>query len=85
MWTRLGKLLQIAQGDRPMIAALLLQAFCTGVFVGTLELEANAVFLEAFGADRVPFALTVSGVAGIYCCHLWLFQQTVEGAPLWYS
>jgi len=65
MWTRLGKLLQIAQGDRLMIAALLLQAFCTGIFVGTLELEANTVFLEAFGADRVPFALMVSGVIGI--------------------
>ena len=65
MWTRLGKLLQIAQGDRPMIVALLLQAFCTGIFVGSLELEANTVFLEAFGADRVPFALMVSGVVGI--------------------
>ena len=65
MWTRLGRLLQIAQGDRPMIVALLLQAFCTGIFVGTLELEANTVFLEAFGADRVPFALMVSGLAGI--------------------
>ena len=65
MWTRLGKLLQIAQGDRPMIVALLLQAFCTGIFVGTLELEANTVFLEAFGADRIPFALMISGLVGI--------------------
>ena len=48
-----------------MIVALLLQSFCTGIFVGTLELEANTVFLEAFGADRVPFALMVSGLAGI--------------------
>ncbi len=65
MWTRLGKLLQIAQGDRPMIAVLLLQAFCTGIFVGALELEANTVFLEAYGADRVPFALMISGVVGM--------------------
>lgn len=65
MWNRLGKLLQIAQGDRSMILALLLQAFCTGIFVGTLELEANTVFLESFGADRVPFALMVSGLIGI--------------------
>ncbi len=65
MWSRLGKLLQIAQGDRPMIAALLIQAFCTGIFIGVLELEANTVFLEAFGAERVPFALMVSGLAGI--------------------
>lgn len=65
MWNRLGKFLQIAQGDRSMIVALLLQAFCTGIFVGTLELEANTVFLEAFGAERVPFALMISGVIGI--------------------
>jgi ATP:ADP antiporter, AAA family len=65
MWMRLGKLLQIAQGDRTLIAALLIQAFCTGIFVGVLELEANTVFLEGFGADRVPFAMMVSGLAGI--------------------
>ena len=65
MWNRLGKFLQIAQGDRSMIVALLLQALCTGIFVGTLELEANTVFLEAFGAERVPFALMMSGVIGI--------------------
>ena len=65
MWTRIGKLLQIAQGDRTLIATLLIQAFCTGIFAGALELEANTVFLEAFGADRVPFAMMVSGVSGI--------------------
>jgi len=65
MWTRLGRLLQIAQGDRTMTASLLLQAFCTGIFVSTLELEANTVFLEAHGAERLPFALMVSGVVGI--------------------
>jgi len=73
MWTRLGKLLQIAQGDRPMIVALLLQAFCTGIFVATLELEANTVFLEAYGADRVPFALMVSGIAGIFIAAIYSY------------
>ncbi len=65
MKTGIGKLLQIEQGDRPMIGMLLLQAVCTGVFVGALELEANAVFLETFGADRVPLAMMLSGAAGI--------------------
>jgi ATP/ADP translocase len=73
MWTRLGKLLQIAQGDRPMIVALLLQAFCTGIFVATLELEANTVFLEAYGADRVPFALMVSGIVGIFIAAIYSY------------
>ena len=57
MKTGIGKLLQIAQGDRPMIGALLLQAAFTGIFVGALELEANAVFLESFGAGKVPLGI----------------------------
>ncbi len=65
MKTGIGKLLQIEQGDRLMIGILLLQAVCTGIFVGTLELEANAVFLETFGADRIPLAMMISGVVGI--------------------
>ncbi len=82
MWTRLGKFLQIAQGDRPMIAALLLQAFCTGIFVGTLELEANTVFLEAYGADRVPFALMVSGVVGILIAAIYsYFSKQLKMRP----
>ncbi len=65
MKTGLGKLLQIAQGDRLMIGALLLQAAFTGIFIGALELEATAVFLEAFGAEKVPLAMMISGAVGI--------------------
>jgi len=65
MKTGIGKLLQIAQGDRPLIGALLLQAAFTGIFVGALELEANAVFLESFGAGKVPLGLMISGAAGV--------------------
>ena len=65
MGTGIGKLLQIEKGDRHTIMALLLQAVCTGVFTGTLELAGNVLFLETFGADRVPLALMFSGGAGI--------------------
>ncbi|MCK4751120.1 MAG: hypothetical protein KAT15_28875 [Bacteroidales bacterium] len=65
MNTGIGKMLQIEKGDRPMIVALLLQAVCTGVFTGALELAGNSLFLETFGADRVPLALMISGGAGI--------------------
>jgi MFS family permease len=63
--TGIGRLLQIEQGNRPMILALLLQAVATGIFVGGIELEANAAFLETHGADRIPMAMMMSGVAGI--------------------
>jgi len=65
MWKRLGKLLQIAQGDRFMIAALLLQAFCTGIFSGSLELGVTTMFLENMGTGGLPLAFMVSGAAGV--------------------
>jgi len=65
MGTGIGKMLQIESGDRPMIVALLLQAVCTGLFIGSLELTGNSLFLETFGADRVPQAMMISGVVGI--------------------
>ena len=65
MKTGIGKLLQIEQGNRPMIGALLIQAVCTGIFTGALELVATSIFLETFGAERVPLAMMISGGAGI--------------------
>ncbi|MCK4747111.1 MAG: hypothetical protein KAT15_08755, partial [Bacteroidales bacterium] len=65
MKTGIGRLLQIDTGNRPMILALLVQAGCTGVFTGTLELSGNAMFLESFGTDQIPLAMMVSGAAGI--------------------
>ena len=65
MWKRLGKVLQIAQGDRFMIAALLLQAFCTGIFAGSLELGVTTMFLENVGSGGLPLAFMVSGAAGV--------------------
>jgi hypothetical protein len=82
MWNRIGRLLQIAQGDRSMIVALLLQAFCTGIFVGTLELEANTVFLESFGAGRVPFALLLSGLVGVLIAAIYgYFSKQLKHRP----
>ena len=65
MWKRLGKELQIAQGDRFMIVALLLQAFCTGIFAGCLELGVNTLFLENVGTEGLPLAFMVSGAIGV--------------------
>jgi len=65
MWKRLGKVLQIAQGDRFMIAALLVQALCTGIFAGSLELGVSTLFLENVGTQGLPLAFMVSGAAGV--------------------
>jgi hypothetical protein len=48
MRTGIGKLLQIEEGNRPLIAALLIQGLCTGVFAGILELEANACSHQSY-------------------------------------
>ena len=86
MKTGIGKLLQIAQGDRPMIGALLIQAAFTGIFVGALELEANAVFLESFTAAKVPLGLMISGAAGILITTVYSYfskQLGVRAFGIW--
>ncbi len=65
MKTGIGRLLQIDTRNRLMILALLVQAGCTGIFAGILELAGNTMFLEVFEADRIPQAIMVSGAAGI--------------------
>jgi AAA family ATP:ADP antiporter len=65
MKTGIGRLLQIDTDNRPTILALLLQAGCTGIFAGTLELAGNAMFLESYTVDKIPLAMTVSGALGI--------------------
>ncbi|MCP4310929.1 MAG: MFS transporter [Bacteroidetes bacterium] len=65
MKTGLGKLLQIDTGNRPMIIALMIQAGCTGLFTGALELAGNVMFLESFDVERVPLAIMISGGVGI--------------------
>ncbi len=65
MKTGIGRLLQIDTGNRLMILALLLQAFCTGVFTGILELAGNVLFLETFKVERIPQAIMISGALGI--------------------
>jgi len=57
--------LQIDTGNRLMILALLVQAAGTGVFVAVLELAGNVMFLEAFGPERIPLAIMISGAFGI--------------------
>jgi len=48
-----------------MIAALLLQAFCTGIFAGSLELGVTTMFLENVGTGGLPLAFMLSGAAGV--------------------
>ncbi len=73
MKTGIGKLLQIEQGNRPMIGALLIQAVCTGIFTGALELVATSIFLETFGAERIPLAMMISGGAGIMIASIYSY------------
>ncbi len=73
MKTGIGRLLQIDTGNRPMILALLVQAGCTGVFTGTLELAGNAMFLESYGAEQIPLGILVSGAAGILIASIYSY------------
>ncbi len=79
MKTGIGKLLQIDTGNRPMILALLVQAGCTGIFAGALQLAGNALFLESFGAEKIPLAMMVSGAVGILIASIYsYFSKQLE-------
>jgi len=65
MKTGIGKWLQIDTGNRPMIAALLVQAGATGLFAGMLEVVATALFLESHSTGQIPLAIMVSGAVRI--------------------
>ncbi len=65
MRTGIGRLLQIDTGNRLMILALLVQAGCTGLFAGILELAGNTMFLDYHKAEDIPLAIMISGGLGI--------------------
>ncbi|MEN8156672.1 MAG: HEAT repeat domain-containing protein [Bacteroidota bacterium] len=76
MKTGIGKLLQIDTGNRLMILALLVQAGCTGIFIGTLELAGNVMFLDSLEDGnqlRLASAMMFSGAAGILVASIYSY------------
>ena len=61
----LYKTFHIAEGEGYGVFLLILQSFFLGVFYGSLDISASALFLKAFPASMLPKAFVISGIAGI--------------------
>lgn len=59
------KIRQIEKGDRKMTLYLILQGVFTGIFLASMELTANVLFLQSQDPDRIPLAFMISGGVGI--------------------
>ena len=61
----LYKTFHIEEGEGQGVLLLILQSFFLGVFYGSLDISASALFLKAFPASMLPKAFVISGIAGI--------------------
>jgi len=79
MAVNLSKALNIEKEETGVVALLLLQSVFIGIFAGALDVGANALFLEAYGADMIPKAFMFSGIAGIILTTIYSFFQSRTG------
>jgi hypothetical protein len=59
------KALNIESGEESSVMLLIFQSVFLGVFYGTFDISAHALFLEIFEQAMIPRAFLVSGVIGI--------------------
>jgi ATP:ADP antiporter, AAA family len=68
--------LNIDSSEAGKVSILLLLSFFLGVFVGTYDVSANTLFLEAYSKKDFPVAFTISGVVGILLTMLFTRLQS---------
>ena len=69
------KALNIESHERGIVLLLLTQSVFLGIFAGALDVGANALFLEAYSADRMPQAFMISGAVGIFFTSMYAWFQ----------
>lgn len=70
------KALNIESGEEASVMLLLFQSMFLGIFYGTFDISAHALFLEFFEQDMIPRAFLVSGVVGIVITSLYAWLQS---------
>src|SRR3989339_144268 len=73
----LYKTFHIAEGEGYGVFLLILQSFFLGVFYGSLDISASALFLKAFPASMLPKAFVISGIAGIVLTAVYTRLQNI--------
>jgi hypothetical protein len=71
----ISKALNIEKDERSVVYLLLVQSVFLGIFAGALDVGANSLFLEAYGANLMPRAFMISGAVGIIFTSVYTFLQ----------
>ena len=66
----------IELGEEAKVFWLLANSFFLGIFVATLDVSANALFLEKFGAEQIAIALSASGILGLLLASVFVALQS---------
>ena len=69
------KALNIETGEETSVILLILQSVFLGTFYGSFDISAHALFLNEFGAEMVPKAYIISGMAGIVMTAIYSWLQ----------
>ena len=70
------KALNIESGEGASVMLLIFQSIFLGIFYGTFDISASAMFLEVFEASMIPKAFLVSGVVGIVMTSIYSWLQS---------
>ncbi len=70
------KALNIESGEKASVMLLIFQSVFLGIFYGTFDISAHALFLEVFEQAMIPRAFLVSGVVGIILTSMYTWLQS---------
>ncbi len=70
------KALNIETGEEASVMLLIFQSVFLGVFYGTFDISAHALFLEVFEQAMIPKAFLVSGMVGVILTSLYAWLQS---------
>ncbi len=69
------KALNIELGEETSVLLLIFQSVFLGVFYGTFDISAHALFLEVYKPEMIPNAYIISGIAGIIMTSIYSWFQ----------
>ncbi len=70
------KALNIETGEESSVMLLIFQSVFLGIFYGTFDISAHALFLEVFEQAMIPKAFLISGVVGIIMTSIYTWLQS---------
>lgn len=73
----LYKTFKIEPGESMSVLLLICQSFFLGIFYGSFDIAASALFLESFPSEMFPKAFVISGIAGIIITAVYTKLQSI--------